>query len=320
LVRGAGGATVVQTRTITYHCVMSQDLARIRAFVQVFDAGGFSAAARQHGRSKALLSKYVTDLEDYLGVRLMNRTTRKLSLTEAGESYYREASQILAQLDDLDNSILDRTAAPRGLLRVSVPRNFGEMILAPAIFSFLAEHPEVTLDLRLEDRFADLVEEGIDVALRISASPDSSLIARRICDMSHSVVASAPYLDAHGTPQRPEDLRQHACIIDTNLAGQANWRFVERGETIPVHVDGPVRVNSPLSARDAAMAGLGIALLPGYLAEPMLAEGRLVRVLDGYLQKGSSLQAVYPHRRHLAGKVRALIDHLVQWFEKHPVY
>jgi DNA-binding transcriptional LysR family regulator len=298
---------------------MSQDLARIRAFVQVFDAGGFSAAARQHGRSKALLSKYVTDLEDYLGVRLMNRTTRKLSLTEAGEAYYREASQLLQQLDELDASILDQTLAPRGLLRVSAARNFGEMILAPAIFAFLAEQPDVTLDLRLEDRFVDLVEEGIDVALRISAAQDSSLIARRICNMQHSVVASPAYLAAHRTPSKPEDLRNHSCIIDTNLQGQANWRFIEDGETVSIHVNGPVRVNSPLSARDAALAGLGIALLPGYLADPMLASGQLVRLLDEFVQTGSSLQAVYPHRRHLAGKVRALIDYLVAWFEAHPI-
>jgi DNA-binding transcriptional LysR family regulator len=298
---------------------MPQDLARIRAFVQVFDAGGFSAAARQHGRSKALLSKYVTDLEDYLGVRLMNRTTRKLSLTEAGEAYYREASQLLQQLDDLDASILDQTAAPRGLLRVSAPRNFGEMILAPAIYEFLRAQPDVTLDLRLEDRFVDLVDEGIDVALRISAAQDSSLIARRICAMQHALTASPAYLAAHGTPQTPEDLRQHACIVDTNLMGQANWRFVENGQTVSIHVNGPVRVNSPLSARDAALAGLGLALLPGYLADPMIRTEQLVRVLDGYVQTGAALQAVYPHRRHLAGKVRALIDHLVAWFEAHPI-
>jgi DNA-binding transcriptional LysR family regulator len=298
---------------------MSQDLARIRAFVQVFDAGGFSAAARQHGRSKALLSKYVTDLEDYLGVRLMNRTTRKLSLTEAGESYYREASQLLQQLDELDASILDRAAAPRGLLRVSAARNFGEMVLAPAIYAFIAEYPDVTLDLRLEDRFVDLVEEGIDVALRISVLQDSSLIARKIADMQHSVVASPVYLDAHGVPKTPEDLRNHAAIVDTNLQGQANWRFVADGQTLSIHVGGPVRVNSPLSARDAALAGLGVALLPGYLADPMIAAGKLVPILQGYLQTGSSLQAVYPHRRHLAGKVRALIDHLVGWFEAHPL-
>ncbi|MGN6157977.1 MAG: LysR family transcriptional regulator [Devosia sp.] len=297
---------------------MSQDLARIRAFVQVFDAGGFSAAARQHGRSKALLSKYVTDLEDYLGVRLMNRTTRKLSLTEAGEAYYREASQLLQQLDDLDASILDQTAAPRGLLRVSAARNFGEMILAPAIFAFLADHPDVTLDLRLEDRFVDLVDEGIDVALRISAAQDSSLIARKIADMRHGVFGSPEYFLAHQAPKAPEDLRNHKCIVDTNLQGQANWRFVENGQTVSVHVNGPVRVNSPLSARDAALAGLGLALLPGYLAEPMIDSGRLVRVLEGYIPTGSSLQAVYPHRRHLAGKVRALIDHLVDWFAVHP--
>lgn len=298
---------------------MSQDLARIRAFVQVFDAGGFSSAARVHGRSKALLSKYVTDLEDYLGVRLMNRTTRKLSLTEAGEAYYREASQLLQQLDDLDNSILDQTAAPRGLLRVSAARNFGEMILAPAIYAFLAAHPEVQLDLRLEDRFVDLVEEGIDVALRISAAQDSSLIARKICDMRHAVVVSPAFLLAHEAPKTPEDLRTLPCVIDTNLQGQANWRFIDKGETVSVHVNGPVRVNSPLSARDAALAGLGVALLPGYLADPEIKAGRLVRVLDGYLQTGSVLQAVYPHRRHLAGKVRALIDHLVGWFEAHPL-
>ena len=219
---------------------MSQDLARIRAFVQVFDSGGFSAAARQHGRSKALLSKYVTDLEDYLGVRLMNRTTRKLSLTEAGEAYYREASQLLQQLDDLDASILDQTAAPRGLLRVSAARNFGEMILAPAIFAFLAEHPDVTLDLRLEDRFVDLVEEGIDVALRISAAQDSSLIARKIADMHLRIVAAPALLARVGTPKTPEQLRGLPCVIDTNMQGQANWRFIEAddgGCTIDFYVD-----------------------------------------------------------------------------------
>lgn len=298
---------------------MTQDLARIRAFVQVFDAGGFSAAARQHGRSKALLSKYVTDLEDYLGVRLMNRTTRKLSLTEAGEAYYREVSTLLQQLDDLDATITDQTAEPRGLLRISAPRNFGESSLAPAIYEYLKKHPKVTLDLRLEDRYVDLVDEGIDVALRISTLPDSSLIARKIADM-HVVVAAAPeLLQQHGMPTHPEDLRRMPCIIDVNLQGQSNWRFVEDDKTISVPVTGPVRVNSPLAARQAAVMGLGFVVLPSYLADPALASGELVRVLSDYLPTGQTLQAVYPHRRHLAGKVRALIDHLVEWFQNHPV-
>ena len=296
-----------------------QDLARIRAFVQVFDAGGFSAAARQHGRSKALLSKYVTDLEDYLGVRLMNRTTRKLSLTEAGEAYYREASALLQQLDDLDATITDQTAEPRGLLRVSAPRNFGERTLAPVIFEFLAKYPKVTLDLRLEDRYVDLVDEGIDVALRISTMADSSLIARKIADMHVVVGASPSLLKTHGTPTHPDQLRNLPCIVDVNLQGQSNWRFVEDGKTISVPVTGPVRVNSPLAARQAAEMGLGFVILPSYLADPAVASGALVPVLMPFLPTGQTLQAVYPHRRHLAGKVRALIDHLVDWFATHPI-
>ncbi|ODT76520.1 MAG: LysR family transcriptional regulator [Pelagibacterium sp. SCN 64-44] len=296
-----------------------QDLARIRAFVQVFDAGGFSAAARQHGRSKALLSKYVTDLEDYLGVRLMNRTTRKLSLTEAGEVYYREASALLQQLDDLDATITDQTSEPRGLLRVSAPRNFGESTLAPAIYEFLRAHPKVTLDLRLEDRYVDLVDEGIDVALRISTLADSALIARKIADM-HVVAGGAPALiERVGRPFHPDDLRHLPCIVDVNLQGHSNWRFFEDGKTISVPVSGPVRVNSPLAAREAAAMGLGFVVLPSYLADPLVARGELVPILESFMPTGQTLQAVYPHRRHLAGKVRALIDHLVAWFETHPV-
>jgi DNA-binding transcriptional LysR family regulator len=298
---------------------MSQDLARIRAFVQVFDSGGFSAAARQHGRSKALLSKYVTDLEDYLGVRLMNRTTRKLSLTEAGEAYYREASQLLQQLDDLDATISDQTAEPRGMVRVSAPRNLGETTLAPAIFAFMAKNPLISIDLRLEDRYVDLVDEGIDVALRISMMTDSSLIARKISDMKHLICAAPSLIRQHGTPKSGEGLRGLPCIIDSNMAGQANWRFVEKGRPVSVHVSGPVRVNSPVAALEAAAAGLGFAVLPSYLADPLIAAGKLVVVLEEQMTEGPSLTAVYPHRRHLAGKVRALIDHLVDWFTQNPV-
>lgn len=298
---------------------MSQDLARIRAFVQVFDAGGFSSAARQHGRSKALLSKYVTDLEDYLGVRLMNRTTRKLSLTEAGEAYYREASQLLQQLDDLDATISDQTAEPRGLVRISAPRNLGETTLAPAIFAFMVRNPLVSVDLRLEDRFVDLVEEGIDVALRITTMSDSSLIARRISDMKHVICAAPALIERHGLPVAGEDMRSRPCILDTNMPSHASWRFIEDGRPVSVHVAGPARVNSPVAAMQAALAGLGFALLPTYLADPHVAQGRLMRVLENRMPEGPSLMAVYPHRRHLAGKVRAMIDHLVTWFESNPV-
>lgn len=296
---------------------MSQDLGRIRAFVRVFDAGGFSAAARQHGKSKALLSKYVTDLEDYLGVRLMNRTTRKLGLTEAGEAYYREASALLQQLDDLDATISDQTAEPRGLVRVSAPRNLGETTLAPAIFAFIANNPMMSVDLRLEDRFVDLVEEGIDVALRITTLSDSSLIARKISDMRHVICGSPGLIARVGSPQSGEALRGMPCVLDTNIA--SSWRFIENGQPISVPVTGQARVNSPVASLQAALAGLGFAVLPTYLADPHIAAGRLVRVLEDRMTEGPSLTAVYPHRRHLAGKVRALIDHLVGWFETNPL-
>jgi DNA-binding transcriptional LysR family regulator len=298
---------------------VTQDLARIRAFVQVFDGGGFSAAARQHGRSKALLSKYVTDLEDYLGVRLMNRTTRKLSLTEAGELYYREASQLLQQLDELDATIADQTAAPRGLIRVSAPRNFGETALAPAIFDYMAKNPMVTIDLRLEDRFVDLVEEAIDVALRISAHADSSLIARKIIALRHAVYAAPALIDQVGRPASADALRNLPCVIDTNMPSPSSWRFERNAKPVSVHVAGPVRVNSPVAAMQAAVAGLGFALLPSYLAEPQVVAGRLIEVLTNEMPGGPSLRALYPHRRHLPGKVRALIDHLAAWFAANPV-
>lgn len=298
---------------------MTQDLARIRAFVQVFDAGGFSAAARINGRSKALLSKYVTDLEDHLGVRLMNRTTRKLSLTEAGEAYYREVREILSQLDDLDATITEQSAAPRGILRVSAPRNFGESTLLEPLFEFTRAHPDVTLDLRLEDRMVDLVEEGIDLALRISKMSDTSLIARKIAETSVMVCAAPEIIKAHGVPKTPEALKGVPCVVDTNMTGQANWQFVEEGRTVTVHVDGPVRVNSPVGALVAAQKGLGFALLPSFLADSAVEKGQLVPVLADYLPQRPFLQAVYPHRRHLSGKVRALIDFLVDWFETHPV-
>src|SRR6185437_3988506 len=242
-----------------------------------------------------------------------------LSLTEAGEAYYREASQLLQQLDDLDASISDQTTSPRGLLRVSAPRNFGERTLAPAIFEFLKTYPDVAVDLRLEDRYVDLVDEGIDLALRISTMTDSSLIARKIADMHLRLVGAPALIGRVGTPKTPEGLRGLPCIIDTNLQGQANWRFTEAGRTISVHVSGPVRVNSPLAALQAATLGLGFAAMPSYLADPAIESGELVSVLESYVPDGQTLQAVYPHRRHLAGKVRALIDHLVDWFERHPV-
>lgn len=298
---------------------MAQDLGRIRAFVQVHEAGGFSAAARQHGRSKALLSKYVTDLEDQLGVRLMNRTTRKLSLTEAGETYYSEVSAILSQLEDLDALVSNQSQLPRGLLRISAPRNFGEGSLGACLNAFLAKHDQVTLDLRLEERSADMIGEGLDLAIRESTMPVSSLIARKIVAWDRVICASPKFLAEYGTPQEPDDLRKFNCIGDTDLLGRG-WRLSDGKREFHVQVSGRIQVNSPVIMAQAAVASLGIAYLPLELVRKRIEQGVLVPILENFMQGENSLQAVYPHRRHLAGKVRALIDHLVAWYDENPAY
>ena len=176
-------------------------LTRMQAFVQVVEAGGFSAAARRAGKSKALLSKYVRDLEDELGVRLLNRTTRQLSPTEVGIAYHREAVEILQRLDDLSASVRDRHGDARGHLRVSAPRSFGDAELGVAVIEFMGQHPEITVDLRLDDRFVDLVEEGFDVAIRVSEPLDSSLIARRLAAFRVVTVASPDWIERYGRPE-----------------------------------------------------------------------------------------------------------------------
>lgn len=288
---------------------------RMQAFIGVVEAGGFSAAARRAAKSKALISKYVKDLEDELGVRLLNRTTRQLSLTEVGQAYYREATDILQRIDDLADSVRDTHKEPRGLLRVSAPRSFGDAELGQAIMDFLVEQPQITVDLRLDDRFVDLVEEGFDVAIRITELADSSLIARRLADFRSVLTASPAFLADRPRPGHPNDLAGAPGIIDTNYRGRHNWVFQKDGERITVAMQPRVEVNSPEVARAAALAGLGYARLPWFTAREALADGRLVGLLEDWEPRSSAIYAVYPHRRHLSGKVRVFVDYMVGWFE-----
>ncbi len=291
-------------------------LARMQAFVRVAEAGGFSAAARKLGRSKALLSKYVRELEDELGVRLLNRTTRQLSLTEAGSVYLREAHEILQRLDDLEAMIHDTHHEPRGHLRVAAPRTLGDGELGRAVMEFLQKEPRISIDLSLEDRFVDLVEEGYDVAIRITDLADSSLIARKLAPFRIVVCAHPDVLAAVGTPTDPGDLVDMPCIIDTNAKTRGNWPFRDGDGRRTVTVRGRVEVNSPQACRLAALAGLGFAFTPYVVVHDDIAAGRLVPVLDEFAHGQSAIYAVYPHRRHLSGKVRAFVDHLVGWFER----
>ncbi len=292
---------------------------RMEAFVQVVDAGGFSAAARRLSKSKALISKYVRDLEDELGVRLLNRTTRQLSMTEVGAAYHREATEILQRLEDLADAVRDTHREPRGLLRVSAPRSFGDAVLGEAIMEFLIAEPEIALDLRLDDRFVDLVEEGFDVAVRLAELTDSSLIARRLSTFRVVIVAAPTCIERYGTPTAPIDLVHLPTIVDSNLRTRANWNFTSNGERFTVTVKPRIEVNSPKVVLDAVLAGHGFAALPLFICKDELKQGRLVPLLTTYNNPPVGMYAVYPHRRHLSGKVRAFVDFLATWFERNKI-
>ena len=247
-------------------------LTRMRAFIDVVEAEGFSAAARKIGRSKALLSKYVRELEDELGALLLNRTTRQFSLTEAGHTYYRRATEIVREIDSLADAVRESSGDVRGRIKLSAPRTFADAPVGQSLIDFALAHPDITLEIDLDDRFVDLVEEGFDLAVRISRLENSSLIARRLSPFSVRICGSPDLIARRGMPARPQDLAQMPCIIDTNGRWHSNWPFLgDNGETVTVSVAGPIEVNSPLAARMAAVSGLGFAILPDFIAAPEIA-------------------------------------------------
>ena len=291
-------------------------LTRMRAFIDVVEAEGFSAAARKIGRSKALLSKYVRELEDELGALLLNRTTRQFSLTEAGHTYFRRATEIVREVDSLADAVRESSGDVRGRIKLSAPRTFGDAEIGQSLVDFAVEHPDIVLDINLDDRFVDLVEEGFDLAIRISRLENSSLIARRLSPFAIKLCAAPALIAKHGTPRRPQDLTGLPCIIDTNGRWLSNWPFLgDNGETISVSVSGPMEVNSPMAARAAAVSGLGFAVLPDFIAAPEIEAGKLVSILSERMLTGGGIFAVYPHRRYLPAKVRVFVDFLVQWFK-----
>lgn len=292
-------------------------LTRMRAFIDVVEAEGFSAAARKIGRSKALLSKYVRELEDELGALLLNRTTRQFSLTEAGHTYYKRATEIVREIYSLADAVRDSSGDVKGRIKLTAPRTFADAPIGQSLIDFAKEHPSITLDIHLDDRFVDLVEEGFDMAIRITRLEDSSLIARRLAPFAVRVCAAPELLEKYGTPQRPQDLSRLPCIIDTNGRWHSNWPFAgPGGESITVQVSGRIEVNSPLTSRAAAVSGLGFAVIPDFIAEPEIEAGRLIPVLDDFIRDGAGIFAVYPHRRYLPAKVRVFVDYLAQWFKR----
>ena len=292
-------------------------LTRMQAFVDIVDAGGFSAAARKVGRSKALMSKYVRELEDELGILLLNRTTRQFSLTESGQVFHASAIEILQKVNDLQDKVREAGNGQKGRLKISAPRSFTDLEIGLPIVEFASAFPDITLDIDLDDAMVDMVEDGFDVAIRVSRLSDSSLIAKKLAEFKLVVCASPDFIEQYGTPKQPQDVCEVPCIVDTNMKRRANWLFVdEEGQEYSVPVRGSIEVNSPEVARRAALAGLGLTMAPEFAVEEELRSGKLVSVLEEHVPTGAGIYVVYPHRRHVPGKVRAFVDFLTEWFKK----
>ena len=287
--------------------------------MRVVERGSFTLAADDLSLSRAVVSKYISRLEERLGARLLHRTTRRLSLTEAGAALFEASRGALERIEEAEAAVAQFQAAPRGRLRVSAPMSFGILHLGPAIADFAREYPAVHLDIRLDDRFVNLVEDGIDIAVRIGTLTDSSLVARKLGITRAVACASPEYLGEHGEPETPEDLASHNCLIYSYLATGNVWRFLApNGREIPVAVAGNVRINNGIVLAEAALAGRGILVSPSFYVAPMLRDGRLKRILGDYRLPELGIYAVYPQKDHVPPKVRVFIDYLAARFGRKP--
>ncbi|PLZ04161.1 LysR family transcriptional regulator [Burkholderia sp. WAC0059] len=281
----------------------------MRIFVAVVEAGNFTAAANRLRLSKQFVSRRVAALEASLGVRLLVRNTRKLAVTELGHAFRERAKRILAEVADAEQAMSARRSEPRGLLKVSAPMSFGVEHLSPLVAEFLGAHPDVRFDMVLSDHIVDLVGEGFDMALRIGRLADSTLIAHKLADVRMVACCSPGYRRRRRAPAVPAELAQHACLV-YGQEGRANWEFIVDGAHVPFDVHGPLRANNGEVIRDAAVAGLGIALLPDFIVGPALAAGQLVEVLADHLPPPTALHAVYPQHREGAVTIRAFTQFL----------
>jgi DNA-binding transcriptional LysR family regulator len=291
----------------------------MEVFARVVEAGSFAGAAERLGLSRGAASKHIMQLEARIGVQLLNRTTRRLSLTEEGRAYYERCLRILADVEEAEREAGEATGKPRGTLRLSAPVSFGLLHLGSAVHEFAQINPAVRVELSLDDRVADLVKEGFDAAIRIGRLADSSLVGRRLCG-TRLVVAAAPgYWHERGKPAAPAALAGHACLHYTLQSGGAEWRFRDRsgGEHV-VRAAGPLAANNGDVLRAAALAGAGVALLPDFIIGPDLQSGALESVLDEYAAPKFGVHVVYPPSRQVPLKLRAWVDFLAARFAPRP--
>ncbi|MGV8985924.1 MAG: LysR substrate-binding domain-containing protein [Cypionkella sp.] len=280
----------------------------LKAFVATAQTGSFTAAADQMGISNRLTSKYVGELETRLGVRLFQRTTRKVGLTAAGEDLMSRAPALMDDLDDMLARVTDDTGGYSGVIRISAPVTFGEVYVSGMLGRFAAMHPGLLIDLRLTDSYSDLATEGIDLAFRVGITETLSVKARKLGAMQGFAAASPDYLARHGRPAHPQDLAAHICILDTNRRNPAKWVFRKGAEEQTVLVSGRFMVNSARAACDLAAAGQGVVFGPKFALSDAVADGRLELLFDGYASDSNPISAVYLEGRTLPRKIRALID------------
>ena len=287
----------------------------IQVFAQVVEAGSFSAAADRLGLSATATSRHVADLEAHLHTRLLNRTTRRVSLTESGRAFYERSVQLLADLDEAEQEAMRAAVVPRGTIKLTTAVTFGVRHVAPVISEFLAAHSGVRFDVSLSDRIVDLVEEGFDLAIRIGAPGTENIVARKVGETRLLPCAAPSYLAAHGAPQVPEDLARHNCFTYEYVAPRNVWRFRDaHGAERPVRVSGNLHSNNGDLLAEAAARGAGVVFEPAFIAGPDVRAGRLVPLLQDFEPPATPIYAVYPSRKHLSAKVRIFVDFLVERF------
>jgi DNA-binding transcriptional LysR family regulator len=293
------------------------DFEGLAIFAKVVELRSFAAAATELSLSKATVSKAVTRLEERLGARLFNRTSRRLALTDAGQKLSERAARLLADGEALESEALAQSVAPRGLVRLAVPMTFGVKAVAPILPQFLAQYPDVAIDLHLSDAMVDLIGEGFDAGLRIASLPDSSLIARRLCAMPRYTVASPGYLKRHGRPTHPMQLAQHRCLGYAYLSTPGVWHYTNaKGEQASVRPAGPLRVNNGEALLPALLAGLGIADLPDFIVGDAIAAGEVEVILKDWKQREGAVHLVTPPGGPRPARVEVLADFLMKHFAK----
>jgi len=293
----------------------------MRTFVRVVEAGSLSTAANRLDIAKSAVSRRLADLESRLGVQLLNRTTRRLNLTDSGALFYQRCQRILSDLEESEQYVANVHTQLRGTIRIAAPLTFGVHHLSPVLDDFLKEHPELSLDLDLNDRTVNLMDEGVDLGIRIGKLQDSTMMARKLASAKMLLCASPEYLKRHGEPQTPADLKNHYGLSYSNLSEGELWQFTkEDGKHYSVHVPFRMRANNGEVLHKAALDGLGIVATVSFICYRELEQGKLKQILADYRTDEVGIYAVYPSQRHLPGRIRLLIDYLAERFGETPYW